>query len=107
MSSTMTLREAVEIVSWGLLPYGRICWQEEFNKRPHSAENAKRAENEAFDRFVRARAIVDAADAHWVALCRHRDNECLSDDFMLGQDVECKFKKLRALERGLESEVQP
>lgn len=50
-----------------------------------------------------ARAIVDAAEAHWVALCRHRDNECLSDDFMLGQDEERKYQKLRALERGEES----
>jgi hypothetical protein len=97
----MTLEEAVEIVSWGLLPYGRICWQEEFNKRPHSAENAKRAESAAFDRFVRARAIVDQA-ARYVQSCRELEAVGDTGSEPIAKRVADEWVKLRAMERGEE-----
>lgn len=92
----MTVREAVEIYRILRELYAA---QREFELTRGISEPVYAEE---LARWDRARAIVDAMVEAHEARCKHADNECLSDDFILGQDVERKFKEVRALTRGEE-----
>ena len=93
MSSPMTLREAVEI--------DRKCSED--------SGMGVRIGRENMDEWHRARAIVDAAVEAHEARTAYEFGEISDprDAFALQHNRDATFKKLRALERGLESEVQP
>lgn len=87
----MTLREAVEIVECGRFDYSHPRGPD------YDPSDARAAV------WDRARAIVDAAVEFVEAYTKFSEDYDYGD----GQRYAVLFKKLRALERGLESEVQP
>ena len=89
MSDKMTLREAVEIVECGRFDY---CHPRGPDYDPSDARAAV---------WDRARAIVDAAvEAHEATVALESDSEDINFSLKRGRS----YVKLRALERGQESE---
>lgn len=113
MSSPMTLREAVEIVALGRLKYGeKVYWDAPKYTTP---SGRKEAEARGFAVWDRARAIVDAAvefveaeEAHSRTLQASWRGKASGNSVADTWSVKNQsIDKLRALERGEGSEVQP